>query len=137
MLDVSIGKVEIGSNVGNLPVKGLSEAPSTGKIVWPPNDGGILGTEKNIVLGKGYQFDRYGLNTGSYVAPVGTPYGIRSLASGTEFKPYKVFEVIQHVRGEGSVIAPWFDQPGGGIQIKLNNTIQELINSGKIKEVEK
>ncbi|MDF2903807.1 MAG: hypothetical protein K0S25_1445, partial [Bacillus sp. (in: firmicutes)] len=118
-------------------VDGAGKASSTEKIVWPPNDGGILGTEKNIVLGKGYQFDRYGLNTGSYVAPVGTPYEMRSLAPGTELKPYKVFEVVKPVRGEGSVIAPWFGQPGGGIQIKLNNTIQELIDSGRIIEVEK
>lgn len=123
--------------LGELLNKVVGEAPSAEKIVWPPNDGGILGTEKNIVLEKGYQFDRYGLNTESYVAPVGTPYEMRSLAPGTEFKPYKVFEVAKPVRGEGSVIAPWFDQPGGGIQIKLNNTIQELLDSGRIIEVKK
>lgn len=77
------------------------------------------------------------MNTGSYVAPVGTPYEMRSLAPGTELKPYKVFEVVKPVRGEGSVIAPWFGQPGGGMQIKLNNTIQELIDSGRVIEVKK
>lgn len=77
------------------------------------------------------------MNKGSYVSPVGTTYEMRSLAPGTELKPYKVFEVVKPVRGQGSVIAPWFDQPGGGIQFKLNNTIQELLDSGRIIEVAK
>ncbi|MCA1032510.1 TNT domain-containing protein [Bacillus timonensis] len=105
------------------------------KIVWPTNNGSVVGTEKKVVLQKGYQFDRYGLNGGSYVSPVGTPYGMRSLAPGTELKPYKTFEVVKSVRGEGSIIAPWFDQPGGGVQIKLNSTIQELLDNGSIREV--
>ncbi|MDF2822137.1 MAG: hypothetical protein K0R15_2585 [Clostridiales bacterium] len=29
----------------------------------------------------------------------------------------------------------WFDQVGGGIQYKLNQTIQELLDGGFIKEV--
>jgi hypothetical protein len=86
-------------------------------------------------LQQGYQFDRYGLNKGSYVSPVWTPYEMRSLAPGTELKPYKTFEVVKSVRGEGSNISPWFGQPGGGVQIKLNNTIQELLDSGSIREV--
>lgn len=124
-------KIEgIGGKVAN-------KTSNTGKIVWPPNDGGVLGTEKNIVLQKGYQFDRYGLNKGSYVSPVGTPYEMRALAPGTELKPYKIFEVVKPVRSKGSVIAPWFNQPGGGIQFKLNNTVQELLDSGRIIEVTK
>lgn len=77
------------------------------------------------------------MNKGSYVSPVGTPYEMRSLAPGTELKPYKVFEVVKPVSGQGSVISPWFDQPGGGLQFKLNNSIQELLDSGRIIEVTK
>jgi hypothetical protein len=62
---------------------------------------------------------------------------MRSLAPGTELKPYKQFEVVKPVRGEGSIIAPWFEQPGGGTQFKLNNTIQELLDNGSIIEVKK
>ncbi len=108
-----------------------------GNIKWPANNGAIEGTEKNVVLQKGYQFDRYGKNSGSYVSPVDTPFEMRSLAPGTENTPYKVFEVVKPVRGQGSVIAPWFDQPGGGIQFKLNNSIDELLNSRRITEVGK
>lgn len=77
------------------------------------------------------------MNKGSYVSPVGTPYEMRSLAPSTGLKPYKVFEVVKPVRGQGSVISPWFDQPGGGLQFKLNNSIQELLDSGRIIEVTK
>lgn len=30
---------------------------ATEKIAWPPNGGAVAGTEKNVVLTKGYQFD--------------------------------------------------------------------------------
>jgi hypothetical protein len=107
----------------------------TKEIVWPPNNGAVLGTEKNVTLSKGYQFDRYGYDVGTYVSPLGTPYEKRSLAPGTEAKPYKVFEVVKPVRGEASIIAPWFDQPGGGIQFRLEDTIENLLELGKIKVV--
>lgn len=29
------------------------------KIAWPPNGGAVVGTEKNVVLTKGYKFDRF------------------------------------------------------------------------------
>ncbi|MCG8540992.1 MAG: TNT domain-containing protein [Clostridia bacterium] len=62
---------------------------------------------------------------------------LRSLAPGTEVKPYHVYEVVKPVEGLGGKIAPWFDQSGGGIQYKLNNSIQELLDGGFIREVVK
>lgn len=102
------------------------------KINWPPNGGVVSGTEKNVVLTEGYKFDRFGYNGGTYVAPEGIPYEMRSLAPGTETKPYKIFEVIKSLRAKGGITAPWFDQPGGGIQFELEDTIENLLEANKI-----
>jgi len=42
---------------------------------------------------------------------VGTPYDCRSLAPGTETKPYNVYEVVKPVEALSGKIAPWFDKP--------------------------
>lgn len=60
---------------------------------------------------------------------------MRALAPGTELKPYKVFEVVKPVRGTGSITAPWFEQPGGGIQFELEHSIEKLLELKRIKEV--
>lgn len=38
---------------------------------------------------------------------------------GTDMKPYSVFEVIEPIKVKAGEIAPWFDEPGGGIQYLL------------------
>jgi hypothetical protein len=80
--------------------------------------------------------DRYGYEGGSYVSPQETSYEMRALAPGTETKPYNVYEVVKSIDALGGEIASWFNQPGGGIQFKLNKTIQELLDGGYIRKVE-
>ncbi|WP_081342551.1 TNT domain-containing protein [Selenomonas ruminantium] len=46
-----------------------------------------------------------------------------------------MYEVCKPVRSEGSIIAPWFDQPGGGIQFKLEKPINELLSEAIIREI--
>jgi len=52
-----------------------------------------LGEPQVVTLQPGTKIDRYGYEGGSFVAPEGTPYEMRSLAPGTETKPYNVYEV--------------------------------------------
>jgi RHS repeat-associated protein len=105
-----------------------------GNIIWPKNDG-FAGVADDVTLQPGTMIDRYGYEGGSFVSPEGIPYEMRSLAPGTEVKPYHIYEVVKPVDGLGGEIAPWFGQPGGGTQYKLNQTIQELLDGGYIKEV--
>ncbi len=105
-----------------------------GNIIWPKNDG-FAGTPENVTLQPGTIIDRYGYEGGTFVSPERVPYEMRSLAPGTEIKPYHIYEVVKPVDGLGGEIAPWFGQPGGGIQYKLNQTIRELLDGGLIKEV--
>lgn len=105
-----------------------------GKINWPKNDG-FVGTPKNVTIQPGARIDRYGYENGSYVSPQGTSYEMRALAPGTEAKPYNVYEVVKPIDALGGEIAPWFNQPGGGLQFKLGKTIQELLDGGYIRRV--
>ena len=107
---------------------------ATGSIKWPVNDG-FEGVAKQIKLSPGTRIDRYGFEKGTFVSPEGIPYGQRSLAPGTELKPYHVYEVVKPVDGMGGKIAPFFDEVGGGTQYKLAMTIEELLEGGYIKEI--
>lgn len=48
-----------------------------------------------------------------------TPYEQRAVSPGTDQKPYSQFVVRKPIEAvEEANIAPWFDEPGGGIQYK-------------------
>ena len=118
-----------------LSAKNTGWIDSAGNINWSKNDG-FVGTPKNVTLQPGAKIDRYGYESGSYVSPQGTSYEMRALVPGTEAKPYNVYEVVKPIDALGGEIAPWFNQPGGGIQLKLGKTIQELLDGGYIRKVE-
>ena len=79
--------------------------------------------------------DRYGEGTGYYTSPFGTPYSERSLAPNTDKRPYTVYEVVKPIQVEGGKIAPWFDEPGGGIQYIMPESLDQLVKEGILKEV--
>ncbi|MGL4589916.1 MAG: glycohydrolase toxin TNT-related protein, partial [Mycoplasmatales bacterium] len=108
---------------------------STGMTKWPPNDGAVAGTEFTRILQPGEFIDRYGDASGRYTSPLGTQYGQRSLAPGSNKKGYHRYKVIEPFEVNGAKVAPWFDEPGGGIQYMSKQTINELVHSGKIKEI--
>lgn len=102
-----------------------------GNIDWPryaPNDGFVEGSQHMVTLDKDTLIDRYGAPNGSFVAPAGTLYEMRSLPyfeNPYAYHEYRVIEPIENVKmGE---IAPAFDQPGGGIQYLLPASIKDLL----------
>ncbi|SHH85217.1 Protein of unknown function [Streptomyces sp. 3214.6] len=110
------------------------EGPAdTGSWKYPPNDGftEVNGTVDKApeLLVDGERLDRFGSEYGSYLAPAGDPYAKRALppqnlntrdaAFPCDYHLYKVTKPF--VVWQGS-IAPWFAQPGGGQQIKLDPT---------------
>ena len=100
---------------------------------YPPNRGFIADPEK-ITLPKGSRFDRYGPNRGYFAAPEGTPYEMRSL-SPEKGRPYKVFEVLEPIEVDRGLTAPWFGQPGLGVQYELPDRISTMISEGLIREL--
>lgn len=103
----------------------------TGGWKYPPNDG--FDTVDGQVdkhpekLARGERLDRFGSEYGSFLAPAGDPYKERSLPpqnlntrDAAAVCDYRVYEVTKpFVVWEGG-IAPWFEQPGHGRQIKLD-----------------
>ena len=106
----------------------------TGDICWPKNNG-FKGTPQNEILKPGTIIDRYGSNTGKYTSPVDTPYEMRALAPGTDQNPYSVYEVVKPIQVKSGEIAPWFEEPGGGIQYLLPETVKDLLESGAIRRI--
>lgn len=91
---------------------------SDGSINYPPNNGAIKGTEKNINLKPRKTIGRYG-NIGdksNFVTKTGTNPNRLALPPNT-------------IQGK---IAVWGGSPGGGIQYKLPMPIKQLIREGYI-----
>ncbi len=131
---ISVTRIIANQNVMSSSLKWVD---NKGNVIWPPNDGAVTGTEKNIFLGEGYRFDRFGSNYGRFVSPVGTPYSMMSLAPGTEIQPYRVFEVVKPIRAQGAITSGWFGEPGGGSQFKLESSVDNLLQLKRIIEVVK
>lgn len=106
-----------------------------GSYVWPDNDG-FLGEIFNITLEPGMKVDRYGPFTGMYIAPEGIPNENRALKPGTEKGKYAIFKINKPINVQSGRIAPWFGQPGGGIQYKLYETVEELLKYGYINVID-
>ncbi|WP_329171107.1 TNT domain-containing protein [Streptomyces decoyicus] len=103
----------------------------SGSWKYPPNDGfaevnGEIDKEPTK-LRAGQRLDRFGSEFGSYLAPAGDRYAERALppqnlntrdaATPCDYHVYKVAKPFWVWEGS---IAPWFEQPGGGEQIKLD-----------------
>lgn len=127
--------------------KGLSYTPGKigedrfyfdgGKPLYPPNDGAV-GDIKIVTLKEGTILQsRYGRSEGYYTSPDGTPLPDRALhryaRAADEHHRYLVVGDIEKV--EQGTVAPWFDQPGRGLQNRMPDSIVKLINKDLLKEV--
>lgn len=100
---------------------------------YPPNQG-FAGASGEASLVPGTIVDRYGGTGGSFLSPQGTPPWARSLPFGAETRPLNSYQVMQPINVNADTAAPWFNQPGGGLQFDLGTrTVQDLINSGHLK----
>jgi len=103
---------------------------------WPPNDG-FADPPVRTALRVGTLLDRYGGDSGNFLAPAGTPFEQRSLPEFFEStQPFSVFEVLEEFEVEAGVAAPWFGQPGGGVQYRTAAPVSELIERGYLRRVE-
>ena len=108
---------------------------ATGEVNWPANDG-FAETPYSQTLGVGTWLDRFGYDGGKYVCPAGISYTMRSCAPGTEDKPYSIFVTKGATTVQAGLIAPWFDETGGGMQYLLPDSVQNLLDSGNLRRVE-
>ncbi|OAA34910.1 hemagluttinin repeat family protein [Beauveria brongniartii RCEF 3172] len=117
---------------------------------YPPKDGFELRNngepiKSDYTLCPGDKVDRVGHENGTFLAPLGTPYEQRSLvpanlatnpktSDGTLYN-YHVYEVIKNLTVEAGPIAPWFEQPGNGIQYHLAMPVWQAVRDGFLVEL--
>jgi hypothetical protein len=132
-----------------------------------PKDNGFLvvhgwPVEYTVVLHPGQEIDLFGNpgnpadpatnKGGQFLAPAGTPYEDRAIpptnldtyAASAPFN-YYLYMVLKKFSVLAGPTAPWFDQPGGGIQAYLADTtgpglppnpgIANLVNQGYVQEL--
>ena len=126
--------VSAGVNAAKTGIRGISIGNKPCSTVWPHNNG-FEGKPTKVRLKKGVVIDRYGKSSGKFAAPAGTPFEMRSLPSSYISKELHTYKVLKDVPVLQGVTAPWFCQPGGGVQYMFNKPISYLISKGIIMEV--
>jgi len=101
---------------------------------WPANNG-FQGMANNLELQVGSLIDRYGLGTGTFAAPQGTPFGMRGLPLEALQSPYNIYQVMQPFNVNAGLTAPAFGQLGQGIQYQLPMSVNELVSQGYLQVI--
>lgn len=112
-----------------------------GGWIYPPADGYVVGATGQPIewrqqLTPGVQIDRYGSEFGTFLAPAGSPYAWRSIPpqnldatppAGCNYHDYKVIKPFDVYAGP---VAPWFGQPGHGLQFQIDGRLLPGAPSG-------
>ncbi|MDI2132928.1 TNT domain-containing protein [Yinghuangia seranimata] len=107
--------------------------PQAGWWIYPPQNGYVIWNGQPVEwdqqLATGQDIDRFGSEYGSFLAPEGLPYAMRSIpptslngnpAAGCNYHDYRVLKPFTVHAGP---IAAWFAQPGGGLQYQLDGAL--------------
>ena len=109
-----------------------------GSINYPPNNGAVRGTEKNVTLKTDTVVGRFGKigPDSKFVTQTGVDPGKLSLPPDTDAAVYSEFIVTKPIPNVTQAeIAPWGDSPGGGIQYLLPRPIKELVADGYLRKL--
>ncbi|MGT2877092.1 TNT domain-containing protein, partial [Streptococcus gallolyticus] len=97
-------------------------------------DGFLNGKFDNITLQPGTIIDRYGSNSnGRYFSPIGTNFENRALPPFMINEPYRKYIILKPINSKAGIIAPWFNQPGMGIQYFTELSVKDLIDRNYIR----
>ena len=110
-------------------------------IIWPPNNGGFNAKNLDFLDPKNFGgtliIDRYGLTTGKYVAPFGTPFSKRALPASFQNQTANVYKVVKPIPNvEEATIIPWFNQQGLGKQYRFEKSVQYYLDEGFLIKIE-
>lgn len=85
----------------------------------------------------GQKVDRFGSESGRYLAPLGAPYIERGLPpsslrtfDGMYPFGYHVYEVLREFVVTAGPVRAWFGQPGMGTQFLADTSVEELVEDG-------
>ncbi|QIK87140.1 TNT domain-containing protein [Erysipelothrix sp. HDW6B] len=104
-----------------------------GSINYPPNDGAVPGSEKTVTLNTGESVGRYGGigENSKFVTQSGASSDSLSLPPNTDPSTYQNIKILKPIEGvTQSIVAPWGDSSGGGLQYVLPKPIQWYIING-------
>lgn len=132
-----------------------SASNGAGGWIYPPHDGYTLDhaarpIEHVVTLRPGTRLDRYGSEYGGFLSPLGTSYARRAIppsnldtADPAFTCDYHAYVVVKAFRVDSGVVAPWFGQPGGGVQDQLNTVllpaarnVGQLVASGYLRRLD-
>ena len=89
--------------------------------------GFLNGEYKESVILPGTRINRIGSNpTGRYFSPEGATFGEKTLPPFMKLQPNSDYIVLKEIPTKEGLVAPWFDEPGMGIQYYTYLTIDEL-----------
>lgn len=104
---------------------------------YPGNDGAVSGsfveytTADSFARDYGSQIDRLGDPSGGFLSLPDTPFEQRSLPPSNLRAPYSVYELTGDLpagaRIEVSEVAPAFGRPGGGMQVRVLDSFDEVM----------
>ena len=112
---------------GNTIYPGSPES-SMGRVDGSIYKHGFLNGEyKESVILPGTRINRIGSNpTGRYFSPEGATFGEKALPPFMKLQPNSDYIVLKEIPTKEGLVAPWFDEPGMGIQYYTYLTIGEL-----------
>jgi Tuberculosis necrotizing toxin len=107
---------------------------STNSYIFPAQSGFALDVNGNPIqsvwpLVPGQRIDRYGSEAGGFLAPEHTPFTQRALppqsldSTASANCNYHDYEVAKPFSVLAGPIAPWFAQPGYGVQYQLQSSL--------------
>jgi hypothetical protein len=105
------------------------------KINWPPNDGCTAAPEEKT-LTAGTLIQRFGGEGGSFFNPQGASFQSQSVPYVCAAMDFRVYRVVRPITVKSCKAAPWFDQPGGAVEIEAPEPAYQLITDGTIQMVQ-
>ena len=122
---------------GNTIYPGSPES-SMGRVDGSIHKNGFLNGEYvEDIIEPGTVLDRYGDNdSGRYFSPSGASFGERALPPFMKNKPKITYIATKPIPNKKGLIAPWFDEPGMGIQHFTDMEVGYLMNNGYLKIIE-
>ena len=101
-------------------------------------DGFLNGEYKESVILPGTRINRIGSNpTGRYFSPAGATFGEKALPPFMKLQPDSDYISLKEIPIREGLVAPWFDEPGMGIQYYTYLPMRELEKGGYLHKTKK
>jgi hypothetical protein len=105
-----------------------------GQLNWP-KDGGFDPPKLKVVVQPGELLDRFGDTCGTFLSPESASYRGRALPYECRGYAYTVYRVLKPLPVTIGTAAPAFGEPGGAVQLKTAELVDQLLAEGVLEKV--